>query len=185
MTDLTFIEDGNSNLLEGGLINFVKRRRLAAVLKDIQQYQFKPYCLEEVVFIKEYLLKYEALDEDQCYKLSLQRETRSSDEKSKRSSIFSFGGKKKDEGSKTSSTGNLRASQKVNQKPSEMEQAEEEEEFEIEYRQGYKFYDKDSDNNIILEKDPDNPDRSVIIAGTLPKLVERLTYEKYPGNVLN
>jgi len=39
LTDLTFIEDGNSNYLESGLINFSKRRRLARVLKDIQQHQ--------------------------------------------------------------------------------------------------------------------------------------------------
>ena len=58
---------------------------------------------------------------------------------------------------------------------------EEEEEFEIQYRAGYKFYDKDSQHNIILEKDPKGEQNDIIIAGTLPKLVERLTYEKYPG----
>lgn len=31
-----------------------------------------------------------------------------------------------------------------------------------------------------MEKDP-NLEMDIIIAGTLPKLVERLTYEKYPG----
>ena len=60
----------------GGLINWVKRRRLAAVIKDIQQYQLKPYCLEEVPFMSEYLVNYVPLDEDQAYKMSLQRETR-------------------------------------------------------------------------------------------------------------
>lgn len=33
LTDLTFIEDGNPDLIEGGLINWVKRRRLATVIK--------------------------------------------------------------------------------------------------------------------------------------------------------
>jgi hypothetical protein len=61
---------------------------------------------------------------------------------------------------------------------------EEEEEFEIQYRPGYKFYDKDSDRNIILQKDP-NSTADIVIAGTLPKLVERLTYEKYHGEYYN
>jgi son of sevenless-like protein len=75
LTDLTFIEDGNQDYLDG-LINWVKRRRLADCLTDIQQYQFKPFCLEAVPFIQDYLLKYEPLSEDECYKLSLQRETK-------------------------------------------------------------------------------------------------------------
>ncbi len=57
--------------MEGGLINWLKRRRLSTVLKDIQQYQQKPYHLESVAFIQEYLLNYTPLDEDQCYNLSL------------------------------------------------------------------------------------------------------------------
>lgn len=72
LTDLTFIEDGNPDYLEGGLVNWVKRRRLANVIKSIQQYQFKPYNFEVVPFIQEYLLNAETLNEDECYKLSLQ-----------------------------------------------------------------------------------------------------------------
>jgi son of sevenless-like protein len=79
LTDLTFIEDGNPDLIEGGLINWVKRRRLATVIKDIQQYQLKPYCLEEVPFIQEYILTYMPLSEDEAYKMSLYRETRYED----------------------------------------------------------------------------------------------------------
>lgn len=82
------LADGNPNLLEGGLINWVKRRRLATVLKDIQQYQQKPYCLEAVPFIQEFLLKRETLDEDECYKLSLQRETRTPEKEQKRKTTF-------------------------------------------------------------------------------------------------
>lgn len=43
-------------MLEGGLINWVKRKRLARVIKDIQQYQQQPYNLEPVPFIQQYLL---------------------------------------------------------------------------------------------------------------------------------
>jgi len=48
---------------------------------------------------------------------------------------------------------------------------------------GYKFYDKDGEQNIIVEKQSGNG-LDVIVAGTLPKLVERLTYEKYPGHIV-
>jgi hypothetical protein len=91
LTDLTFIEDGNPDLIEGGLINWVKRRRLANVIKDIQQYQQKPYCLEEVSFIQDYLLNYVLLNEDEAYKLSLQLETRTPEKEPKKPL---FGGKK-------------------------------------------------------------------------------------------
>ena len=76
LTDLTFIEEGNKDLLPDGLINFTKRRRLSEVIAEIQTYQYTPYCLAEVSFIKEYLLGVECLPEEQCYKLSLKREAR-------------------------------------------------------------------------------------------------------------
>lgn len=55
LTDLTFIEDGAQDYTDGGLVNFDKRRLLASVIKEIQQYQQVPYCLSEVPVIKEYL----------------------------------------------------------------------------------------------------------------------------------
>jgi son of sevenless-like protein len=39
LTDLTFIEDGNKDNNEMGLINFTKRKQIAAVIREIQQYQ--------------------------------------------------------------------------------------------------------------------------------------------------
>lgn len=40
LTDLIFIEDGTPNFLTGTqLINFSKRRRIAHVIREIQQYQ--------------------------------------------------------------------------------------------------------------------------------------------------
>ena len=76
LTDLTFIEDGNPDNLPDGLVNFVKRQKVSQVIAEIQQYQNTPYCLEEVVFIKEWLYKCRGLSEDECYKLSKQREGR-------------------------------------------------------------------------------------------------------------
>jgi len=45
--------------------------------------------------------------------------------------------------------------------------------------QGYPFAEKDSEKNIILG--PEVEGRPELIAGTLVKLVERLTYDKYTG----
>ena len=56
LSDLTFIDE-TSNKLEEGLINFTKRRRVAAVLRDIMQYQQTPYCYREVPFIREFIKK--------------------------------------------------------------------------------------------------------------------------------
>lgn len=70
MTDLTFLEDGNPDT-SNGLINFDKRRRTAAVIKEINQYQQTPYCLKVVPIIKGFLLAGgEYVDENQLYKLS-------------------------------------------------------------------------------------------------------------------
>jgi son of sevenless-like protein len=76
LTDLTFIEDGNPDMVDAGLINFDKRRKQAQVIKDIQQYQQTPYCLLEVPTIKSYLLKTSGMDEELAYAVSLSIEPR-------------------------------------------------------------------------------------------------------------
>lgn len=45
LSDLTFIEDGNPNMLRNNdrLINFSKRMKTAEVIRDLQQYQTVPY----------------------------------------------------------------------------------------------------------------------------------------------
>lgn len=182
LTDLTFIEDGNPDMIENGtLINWVKRRRLAAVLKDIQQYQQKPFNLEAVPFIQDYLLNYEPLDEDQSYKLSLQRETRAPDagnDSAKKSSGGLFGRSKTDEKKPASDPKDTKnRSQSTVPAKATDDDENEDDEFELQYKQGYKFYEKDSEQNIIIEK---KDDRDIIQAGLLAKLCERLTYEKYP-----
>ena len=52
LTDLTFIEDGNKDLTDTGLINFNKRKQIANVIREIIQYQQTPYCLEPVPIIQ-------------------------------------------------------------------------------------------------------------------------------------
>jgi hypothetical protein len=73
LTDLTFIEDGMKNNMNGrdDLINFDKRRKLSAVIHEIQQYQQTPYHLLVEDTIRAYLQSIEGLTEKALYKYSL------------------------------------------------------------------------------------------------------------------
>ncbi|KAG9035607.1 hypothetical protein FRB95_011013 [Tulasnella sp. JGI-2019a] len=57
LTVLTFIQDGNKDLLvkEGNLINFGKRQKAAEVIREIKKYQSKPYNLFEIPTIQNFL----------------------------------------------------------------------------------------------------------------------------------
>ncbi|KAJ6240661.1 ras guanine nucleotide exchange factor i-related [Anaeramoeba flamelloides] len=82
LTDLTFIEDGNPNKIDG-LINFSKRKLVYAVIEEIQRYQSKPYSFQPVHQIQTRLEKLSFDDQSTLYKKSLQYEPR----KSKREDI--------------------------------------------------------------------------------------------------
>jgi son of sevenless-like protein len=73
LTDLTFLEDGNPNTLNNRqeLINFDKRRKVAAVIKEIQQYQITPYNFRDEQTIRDYLNSIEGLTDKALYKYSL------------------------------------------------------------------------------------------------------------------
>jgi len=75
LTDLTFIEDGNPKYV-GDKINFVKCRKFAEVIRDMQTYQNSRYALQEVPEVRDMLLAVVPLTEDQMYKESLAREGR-------------------------------------------------------------------------------------------------------------
>jgi son of sevenless len=82
ITTLTFIQDGNPDMLPGGLINFSKRQKAADVMSDIRRWQHTPYSFQPVPTILKYIedsLAVYADDEalrDYFWKLSLEREPR-------------------------------------------------------------------------------------------------------------
>jgi len=53
LKDLTFIEDGNPDLIRDGLINVAKRRQISQIILRIKNYQQTPYPLEVVPYIRD------------------------------------------------------------------------------------------------------------------------------------
>eukprot|EP01080_Neovahlkampfia_damariscottae_P006336 gene6336-10343_t len=89
LTDLTFIEDGNADVINHSvtgreLINWKKRKLVYAVIQQIQQYQDKPFDILPVYQIQqciERLLDKSFPDEKEFFKMSLEREPRSAQSK--------------------------------------------------------------------------------------------------------
>ncbi|KAI8967027.1 ras guanine nucleotide exchange factor domain-containing protein [Mycotypha africana] len=84
LQDLTFIEDGNPNLLKTSkdLINFAKRAKTAEVIREIQQYQTIGYYLRTVPEIQQFIVAslQSARDEEVLYKESLKIEPKERDD---------------------------------------------------------------------------------------------------------
>lgn len=76
LTDLTFIEDGNSDELNGK-VNFIKRKKLAGVISDIKIYQQTPYKFEYDEQAQHYLKHLSSpYSKDGMYSRSLELEPR-------------------------------------------------------------------------------------------------------------
>ncbi|KAG1111903.1 hypothetical protein G6F42_014895 [Rhizopus arrhizus] len=80
LQDLTFIEDGNPDLLKksSNLINFAKQQKAAEVIREIKQFQSPPYIFQVVPEIQDYInFQLEtSRDVDFLYERSLELEPR-------------------------------------------------------------------------------------------------------------
>lgn len=70
LSDLTFIEEGNPNFIDG-LINFKKRDMLVETIRQIQQYQSTSYNLEIVEPVFTFLCELPCMDEKELYNVSV------------------------------------------------------------------------------------------------------------------
>jgi len=84
LTDLTFLDDAQPDVLEGSMINFAKRIKIANVIQEILTIQQHPYNLRLVPEIQDYLCRLDAFAEETSFALSLEREPR---DKAKRMSV--------------------------------------------------------------------------------------------------
>jgi len=75
LQDLTFIEEGNADLI-GTEVNFTKRQKTGTIIVSIRLYQQKPYALEAVPDMVQYLLGAEHLEDSELFKQSLMLEPR-------------------------------------------------------------------------------------------------------------
>ena len=158
LTDLTFIEDGNPDETKEGLINFTKRRYVAQVILEIQQYQQIPYCLKPVPIITSFLKTSFIWDDEKLYQMSLQFMPRSAKDKTTKELEALYLEKEKE----------LKAARKK----------ELEEDIDwgpLEERDGYLFDEDDSPENILVDE------RGALIGASLPKLIQRLTARPTPG----
>ena len=158
LTDLTFIEDGNPDTTKEGLINFTKRRYVAQVILEIQQYQQIPYCLQTVPIITSFLRTSFIWDDEKLYQMSLQFMPRSAKDKSVKELEALYLETEKE----------LKAARKK----------ELEEDIDwgpLEEMEGYPFNEEDTTDNIVLDE------RGALVGASLPKLIQRLTARPTPG----
>ncbi|EGC33639.1 hypothetical protein DICPUDRAFT_48828 [Dictyostelium purpureum] len=78
LTDLTFIEEGNPNIIRNNLINFAKYYLIHKVISEIQQYQWTEYQLNVAPIIQTFIRDIPQVNLDELYQLSLLKEPRGS-----------------------------------------------------------------------------------------------------------
>jgi len=75
-SDLVFLDSWGKNILEGGLINFIKYQKMASYILEFNTYQRKGYNIKPLPDIQNYIKRYEPLSDDEAYKYSLKCEAR-------------------------------------------------------------------------------------------------------------
>lgn len=75
LTDLTFIEDGNPDVVNG-LINFKKREMLYKAIWNVRKYRMDPYTFERKEPLHSLLQELPHADENTLFALSLFQEPR-------------------------------------------------------------------------------------------------------------
>jgi len=76
LADLTFVEDGNPDLIkEDRLINFAKRQLLGKVIMDFLNNQNVAYSFQEVQYVQLFLVSAQVLDPKEAYRISRQIES--------------------------------------------------------------------------------------------------------------
>jgi len=76
LSDLTFIEDGNSDTLENGYVNFEKCTMVANAILNMKQFQDSPYNLAPIERVQQWISTWEAKTEKEIFDLSLIAEPR-------------------------------------------------------------------------------------------------------------
>jgi hypothetical protein len=148
-TDLTFVEEGNPDLIgpNQNLQNCTKRRLTADYIRSIHQYQLQPYVLAPLPFVQEMILSAPVLDETMLYDMSEWLEARKGAEpkKTKPSGFDLIAGLASS------------VSDKV----------------ELELVMGYPYYVADAPSNIQM-----NPNTKSIKYATMTKIVEHMTHHE-------
>eukprot|EP00833_Pecoramyces_ruminatium_P004945 jgi/Orpsp1_1/1178977/evm.model.c7180000067449.2 len=65
--DLVFLDSWGKNILEGGLINFIKYQKMASYILEFNTYQRKAYNIKPLPEIQNYIKRYEPLSDDEAY----------------------------------------------------------------------------------------------------------------------
>eukprot|EP00127_Corallochytrium_limacisporum_P002362 Clim_evm3s119 gene=Clim_evmTU3s119 len=89
LTDLTFLEDGNPDLMKNTeLVNFMKCRRVAGIISDVQHYQYTQHDFKPVEDLQCFLTNLPQLDEEEAWVLSQKLEPRGADAPAEFVSIY-------------------------------------------------------------------------------------------------
>jgi son of sevenless len=94
LSDLTFIEDGNPNMLRNNenMINFSKRMKTAEVIRDLQQYQMVPYSYQRVPELQSWVDNelFNSSEISDLYDLSTQVEPREREDEKMYAALFAL-----------------------------------------------------------------------------------------------